>query len=77
MAELYPPLPAPDHYFVEHTCIYTGSNLRNILASDIMRIRSLLSVIALLASTALAAEIVCTSVPNVFTLSVFVDHELS
>jgi hypothetical protein len=42
-----------------------------------MRIRSLLSAVALLAGTALAVEIVCTFVPNVFTLPVLVDHELS
>ncbi len=42
-----------------------------------MRIRSLLSAIALLASTALAVEIVCTFVPNVLTLPIFVDYELS
>jgi hypothetical protein len=42
-----------------------------------MRILSLLSSIVLLASTALAVEIVCKFVLNVFTLSIFVDYDLS
>ena len=47
--------------------IYTGSNLfRKISAADIMRILSLLSSVVLLASAALAVEIVCKFVLNVF-----------
>ena len=42
-----------------------------------MRIRSLLSSIVLLASTALAVEIVCKFIPNVFTIPIFVDYDLS
>ena len=50
---------------------------RNFSAFDIMRIWSLLTSIALLASTALSVEIVCTFVTNALTLPIFVDQEMS
>jgi hypothetical protein len=50
---------------------------RKFPAFDIMRIWSLLTSIALLTSTALTVEVVCTFVLNVFTLPVFVDQGLS
>lgn len=50
---------------------------RKFSAFDIMRIWSLLTSIALLASTALSVEIVCTFVTNALTLPIFVDQEMS
>jgi hypothetical protein len=55
------PLPASHHNVLAH--LYWLLSRKKNSASDIMRIQSLLTSIALLASTVLAVEIVCTFAP--------------